>query len=228
MRLDKYISNNTEYSRSTVVKFIKKGFVKVDGETIFDNSLDLDFRKHKVLLDDIEIKEIGYAYIVLNKPYGFVCSNSNIDGESILNLLGDDVLNKDLHIVGRLDKDTTGLVLITNDGEFTHYIKKPNSNIEKEYVVTLEKEFTREMNNKLKKPIRLDGKQLKPFKIYKISKNTLNIILTEGKYHQIKRIFEIVGNRVISLKRIRIGKFNLGNNKIDIGDYKIIKKDDLI
>ena len=175
-----------------------------------------------------EIKIDQKIYIVLNKPGGFICSNSNHDGISILNLIDENYI-KGIHIVGRLDKDTTGIVLITNDGDFTHQIKNPKYKIEKEYEVTLEKEFTQDMYKIIfEQEIKLDGKKLKPFVITNINKNTLNITLIEGKYHQIKRIFSIVKNPVIKLKRIRIGNMNLNKLNIKEGEYIKINKEEFI
>lgn len=226
MRLDKLISNNTSYSRKDTNKLIRKGNVKVNNKLVIDPSFQINESDEVFLFDEI-INTKKYHYILLNKPSGFVCSNNDNDGESIFNLIKESYI-KDLHIVGRLDKDTTGLVLITNDGEFTHKIKNPKYMIEKEYEVTLKNEFTNEMNQMLNQKICLDGKELKPFKINNIFNNKLNITLIEGKYHQIKRMFDIVKNPVVSLKRIRIANLKLNEFSIKEGDYIFINKNDLI
>ncbi len=226
MRLDKIISNNTELSRKDVNKLLKKKIVKVNDNVVLDGSHKIDINNDVITIYDEEITICNFIYIALNKPNGYVCSNSNHDGESILNLIEENYL-KDLHIVGRLDKDTTGLILITNDGHFTHQIKNSKHKVEKEYEVILEKNFTNEMNDVLNKGIMLDGEKLKPFKISNVNNNKLNITLIQGKYHQIKRMFEIVNNKVIKLKRIRIGKLTLKNLKLNEGEYTFVNKEDV-
>lgn len=226
MRLDKLISNNTSYSRKDTNKLIRKGNVRVNNKLVIDPAFQINESDEVFLFDEI-INTKKYHYILLNKPSGFVCSTNDNDGESVFNLIKESYI-KDLHIVGRLDKDTTGLVLITNDGEFTHKIKNSKYMIEKEYEVTLENEFTNEMNQTLNQKICLDAKELKPFKINNILNNKLNITLIEGKYHQIKRMFDIVKNPVVSLKRIRIANLKLNEFSIKEGDYIFINKNDLI
>ena len=207
MRLDKFIANNTFYSRKEVNKIIRKKMVLVNDKIIIEAAYKID-----VLNDIVKINDL----VISNKEY--ICSNSDKEVQSVLNLIEENNW-KNLHIIGRLDKDTTGLVLITNDGQFTHKIKNNKYHVEKEYEVVLEKEFTKEMFEELQKDIVLDGKKLKPFQILNINRNKLNIILTEGKYHQIKRLFAVVKNSVIDLKRIRVGKINLYDLNLDEGEY---------
>lgn len=221
MRLDKFIANNTFYSRKEVNKIIRKKMVLVNDKIIIEAAYKIDVLNDIVKINDLVISNKEFIYLALNKPKDYICSNSDKEGESVLNLIEENNW-KNLHIIGRLDKDTTGLVLITNDGQFTHKIKNNKYHVEKEYEVVLEKEFTKEMFEELKKDIFLDGKKLKPFQILNINKNKLNIILTEGKYHQIKRLFAIVKNSVIDLKRIRVGKINLYDLNLDEGEYQEI------
>lgn len=226
IRLDRYISNNSNYSRKETHNIIRKQKVYVNNEYINDP-------KHKINTDDaVKVNDVlienSKTYLAFNKPKGYICSNtSNRDGISIFELIPDYDPNK-FHIIGRLDKDTTGLLVITNDGDFTHFIKKPNSNIEKEYEVELEKELTNDMLNIISKPITFDNKILKPFIIKNVNHNKLNIILVEGKYHQIKRIFQICNNKVIKLNRIRIANLYLNDLNISLGQYKKITKNDII
>ena len=227
MRLDKFISNNSAFSRNEASKIIRSGNVKVNDQIIKDTSFCVDENSDIIIVYNKIINYQKYHYIILYKPKGYICSNSNIDGISILNLI-DEPSIKNLHIVGRLDKDTTGIVILTNDGGFTHNLKNPKYNIEKEYEVTLKKTFTNQMYNTLKSGIKLDGKILKPFKIHNVNDNKLNIILTEGKHHQIKRMFSAVNNEVIDLKRIRIANLLLNNFDLNEGEYLVFKKEDLI
>lgn len=221
MRLDKFIANNTFYSRKEVNKIIRKKMVLVNDKIIIEAAYKIDVLNDIVKINDLVISNKEFIYLALNKPKDYICSNSDKEGESVLNLIEENNW-KNLHIIGRLDKDTTGLVLITNDGQFTHKIKNNKYYVEKEYEVVLEKEFTKEMFEELQKDIVLDGKKLKPFQILNINKNKLNIILIEGKYHQIKRLFAIVKNPVLELKRIRVGKINLYNLNLNEGEYQEI------
>ncbi len=172
----------------------------------------------KLIANEI-IDDIGTFYLAMNKSAGYVCSNSDHDGISILNIIDFHYLKKGIHIVGRLDKDTTGLVLLTNDGEFTHKLKNPKSNIEKEYVVTLKTPLDKQMLNQLKQPMKMDGKWLKPFEVNNVIDNTCHVIIREGKYHQIKRMFHAVNNEVIALQRIRIGNLTLASLDLALDEY---------
>ncbi len=221
MRLDKFIANNTSFSRKESNKIIRKEQVLVNNKIIIDAAYQIDAQNDIIKINNLVISHKEFIYLVLNKPKDYICSSSNKEGESVLNLIEQNNW-KNLHIVGRLDKDTKGLILITNDGQFTHKIKSNKYHVEKEYEVVLEKEFTNIMFQELEKDIFLDGKKLKPFQILNINKNKLNIILIEGKYHQIKRIFKIVKNPVIELKRIRIGKIRLQDLNLNEGEYKEI------
>lgn len=224
MRIDRAISNNTNFSRKETSKLIRKGYVKVNQKTINDPAFKIDLNNDVIFIKDEPLTFEQYYYILLNKPKGFVCSNVNKDGRSVFELIYEPNI-RNLHIVGRLDKDSTGLVLITNDGDFTHKIKSSKYQIEKEYEVELEKEFSYNMMKELEKDIYLDGKKIKPFNISNVNSNKLNITLIEGKYHHIKRIFSIVKNPVISLKRVRIENLVLNEFNLKEGDYIFIDKE---
>ena len=227
MRLDKFISNNSIYSRKEVNKFIRKKLVKVNEQIIIDPAFKLSLENDIVKINEHIIENNNLLYIVLNKPKGYVCSNNDNDGISALNLINEAYV-KNLHFIGRLDKDTTGLILLTNDGNFTHEIKSSKYKIEKEYEVILKYEFVDSMKKTLEQKIFLDNKELKPFKILNINKNKVNIILIEGKYHQIKRLFNIVENPVVELTRIRIGNLLLKDLNLKEGQYKIIDHNQLL
>ena len=120
IRLDKFLSNNTEFSRNHIHKLIKCGYIFVNGKEASDIAMKIDPEIDQINIEDEQIKTIGNIYLILNKPQGYLCTNSyQEDAPSILSLINEPYVN-DLHIVGRLDKDTTGLVILTNDGAFTH------------------------------------------------------------------------------------------------------------
>ena len=225
-RLDKFISNNTNYSRKNTKKIINLKKVTINDFVVTDETIKINPEKDVIKINDEIIGKKSFVYIALNKPKGYVCSNSNIEGLNVFELILEN--HKNLHTIGRLDKDTTGLVILTNDGSFTHFIKSPKNEIEKEYQVWLEKPFEKNMFDKLNQDIYLDGKKIKKFKIKNIDQNKLNIILYEGKYHHIKRIFKIVNNPVIKLNRIRINKLSLENLNLELGKYKYIEIKDIL
>ena len=226
MRIDKFLANNTIYSRKQIHDFIRKNRISVNNIIIKDISLKIDGNNDIVKIDDNKIIGIDNIYIVLNKPKGYVCSNSfNEKYPSILELLPIEFDKYKLHIIGRLDVDTTGLILITNDGKFTHWIKSPKSNIEKRYFVTLDKTINDfEIKKLLNKQIVINSKKIKPFKILNYKDNCVYISLTEGKFHEIKVIFSYINYKVIDLKRIEIGNLNINNINLQEGEYMIIDK----
>ncbi|MGL5617746.1 MAG: pseudouridine synthase [Metamycoplasmataceae bacterium] len=225
IRLEKFISSQNFGSRNQVKKMIKAKRIKVDYKIVDDYSFKIDPHINKVLIDNKIIDYKDFIYIVLNKPKGYVCANKDKLNKTVFDLINK-YENTNLHIVGRLDKDTTGLVLLTNDGDWSHKLKSPKSNTEKEYNVLLMNKLTNEMVVKIQSNIILGNKILKPIRFLKTSDNSCNVILTEGKYHQIKRMFHFVGNEVLELNRSRIGKFRLEDLKIKIGAWKEININD--
>ncbi|MGL4252091.1 MAG: pseudouridine synthase [Metamycoplasmataceae bacterium] len=225
IRLEKFISSQNFGSRNHVRKIIKSRRVQVDGIIVDDYALKIDPSINTILIDDKIIQYKKFIYIALNKPKDYICANKDNFNKTVFDLI-DKYESSNLHIVGRLDKNTTGLVLLTNNGDWSHKLKSPNSNTEKEYNVVLKKKLTDEMIRKIQSEIVLDNKILKPIKFIKTSDNSCNVVLTEGKYHQVKRMFHFVGNEVIELNRTRIGKFNLEKLNIKIGQWKEINAND--
>lgn len=221
MRLEKLLSSQGIGSRNIVKQYIKYQNVLVNNKIIIDPGYKVDTLLDDIIFNGEKIIYKEFLYIALNKPKGYVCATKDNLNPPVLELI-DENLRKNLHIVGRLDKDTTGLVLLTNDGKWSHDLKAPKKCIEKEYHVTLKETLTDAMIISLLSPMKLDDKLLKPVKIKKISSNEASIILIEGKHHQIKRMFNIVGNEVIELNRIRIGKLKLSDLNLREGNFKEI------
>lgn len=221
IRLEKFISSQNFGSRNCVRKSIKSKKVSVNGKITIDYSLKIDPLIDKVKFDNKIIEYKKFIYIALNKPKSYICATKDYLNKTVIELI-DGYQDFNLQIVGRLDKDTTGLVLLTNDGDWSHKLKAPKSNTQKEYEVTLKNKLTKMMIEKIQSEFILDNKTLKPIIFIKKSDNKCNIILTEGKYHQIKRMFHLIGNEVIELNRIRIGEFKLEDFKIKIGEWKEI------
>ena len=221
MRLNKYIAYLNIASRREADKLIKDGKVKVNGEIIINPAIQVG--ENDKIICDIENYKNEKIYIKLNKPVGYVVSNNKKEGKPIYKLL-DEKLKK-LYPVGRLDKDSKGLILFTNDGVFSRKIIGEESECEKEYYVKLEGNISDGALKKLEFGISLDGKRLKPAIVKRVSKNSFNIILKEGRNRQIRRMCEKVGFEVILLKRLRISNIYL--NDLQEGKFEYLTKDEI-
>lgn len=221
MRLNKYIAYLNIASRREADKLIKDGKVKVNGEIIINPAIQV--AENDKIICDIENYKNEKIYIKLNKPVGYVVSNNKKEGKPIYKLLGEEL--KNLYPVGRLDKDSKGLILFTNDGVFSRKIIGEESECEKEYYVKLEGNISDGALKKLEFGISLDGKKLKPAIVKRVSKNSFNIILKEGRNRQIRRMCEKVGFEVILLKRLRISNIYL--NDLQEGKFEYLTKDEI-
>lgn len=221
MRLNKYIAYLNIASRREADKLIKDGKIKVNGEIIINPAIQVG--ENDKIICDIENYKNEKIYIKLNKPVGYVVSNNKKEGKPIYKLL-DEKLKK-LYPVGRLDKDSKGLILFTNDGVFSRKIIGEESECEKEYYVKLEGNISDGALKKLEFGISLDGKKLKPAIVKRVSKNSFNIILKEGRNRQIRRMCEKVGFEVILLKRLRISNIYL--NDLQEGKFEYLTKDEI-
>lgn len=221
MRLNKYIAYLNIASRREADKLIKDGKVKVNGEIIINPAIQVG--ENDKIICNIENYKNEKIYIKLNKPVGYVVSNNKKEGKPIYKLL-DEKLKK-LYPVGRLDKDSKGLILFTNDGVFSRKIIGEESECEKEYYVKLEGNISDGDLKKLEFGISLDGKKLKPAIVKRVSKNSFNIILKEGRNRQIRRMCEKVGFEVILLKRLRISNIYL--NDLQEGKFEYLTKDEI-
>lgn len=221
MRLNKYIASLNIASRREADKLIKDGKVKVNGNIVNNPAIQVE-EKDKIICE-IEDYKSEKIYIKLNKPIGYVVSNNKKEGKPIYRLLDEKL--KNLYPVGRLDKDSKGLILFTNDGIFSRKIIGENSDCEKEYYVKLNDNISDGALKKLEFGISLDDKKLKPATVKRVSKNSFNIILKEGKNRQIRRMCEKVGFEVILLKRIRIAEIYL--NELKEGDFEYLTKEEI-
>lgn len=221
MRLNKYIAYLNIASRREADKLIKDGKVKVNGEIIINPAIQVG--ENDKIICDIEDYKNEKIYIKLNKPVGYVVSNNKKEGKPIYKLLDEEL--KNLYPVGRLDKDSKGLILFTNDGIFSRKIIGEESECEKEYYVKLEGNISDGALKKLEFGISLDGKKLKPAIVKRVSKNSFNIILKEGRNRQIRRMCEKVGFEVILLKRLRISNIYL--NDLQEGKFEYLTKDEI-
>lgn len=228
-RLDKVISNTNSYSRSEIKKMIKSGRVTVNGKIIKDSAYKVDGNSDVITVDSVELFTNKFVYIMQNKPKGVVSASEGKGDTTVVDLLPDEMKRDGLFPAGRLDKDTTGFVLITNDGEFAHRILSPKNHIEKTYEVMLDKPVTSEGVVILENGLELkDGTVFKPAKLKKLNENNtkFEIVIYEGKYHQIKRMFKAVGSTVIELNRIKMGNLYL-DSKLEKGSSRYLTEEEL-
>lgn len=228
LRLDKFLSEQTEKTRSEIKKLILRNRVTIDGAVCRDGSRKIDPDTDTVALDGENVAYRDKVYYILNKPAGYVCATEDKRERTVLELLEEKDRRKDLFPAGRLDKDTLGMTLITNDGKLSHSILSPRHHIPKFYIVKLAESFKAQYVKEFEKSIQLDGGEVcMPAKLraFENAENTALIEISEGKYHQIKRMFAAVGNKVIKLKRVGMGGL-LMPVKLGLGDYvEIMHKD---
>lgn len=209
IRLDKYISVAAAVSRSDAKSLIKKGRVTVNESVV--KTVDAKVSESdKVTVDNKTVIYKKYVYLIMNKPQGILSASTDKKVKTVVDIVPEEFKHYDLFPVGRLDKDTTGLLLITNDGDFAHRIISPKSNIEKKYWVELDGAVTDAHIAQFESGVILaDNTKCMPAKLMKLEHNEAEIIIREGKYHQVKRMFGTVGLGVNKLKRLSIGNLEL-------------------
>ena len=206
MRLDKLIASQGKYSRNDVKKLIRDGLVTVDGEKAATSDIQVNPETSEVVVDGTPLCYREHVYIMLNKPVGVVSATDDREHETVLDLVPDGLKRPGLFPAGRLDADTTGFVLITDDGDFAHKILSPKNHVEKTYIAELADPISEDDVEKLESGIVLkDETRCLPAKINVIEERKIEIKICEGKYHQIKRMIAATGNRVLVLKRTKIG-----------------------
>lgn len=227
MRLDKYFSD-LGFSRSEIKKEIKNKKVKVNGVIVTDNSFNVG-ENDEVCYKDEKVVYEKFVYYILNKPQGCVSARTDKLFKTVLDLIDDD--RDDLSPVGRLDKDTEGLLLITNDGEFLHNLMSPKKHVSKKYFAEIEGVVTEEDVEKFKEGLDIgDEKNAMPANLEILetndTKSKIIVEIFEGRYHEVKRLFETVGKKVTYLKRISIGGLELPST-LNLGEYKKVTRDEL-
>lgn len=208
-RLDKFIANQLILSRSIVRSAVQKGKVKINGITVRDCGRIIT-ENDNVTYEDKSVAYKEHIYVVMNKPSGVLSASNDKSRKTVVDLVPDDLRRQGMFPVGRLDKDTTGLLIITDDGEFAHNCISPKKEISKSYIATLDGDITEDTVKTFKSGVVLaDGTLCKSAILEKVETNVARIIITEGKYHQIKRMFGTVGLGVNKLHRESIGDLKL-------------------
>ena len=225
-RLDKVIVSQTEYSRKDVKKLVQSKRILVNGEVIKSSDIKIDKEKDVILIDGKNIDIQEHVYLVLNKPEGYISATEDRAQKTVLDLIDEKYLCRDMFPAGRLDKDTTGMMIITDDGVFAHNILSPKKHIKKIYEVTIDIPVTDEMKKGFEEGIKLIDGVCKSSLLEKIGEYEARVTLTEGRYHQIKRMFGMYGAKVVKLHRICMGSLYLPEDLVK-GESRELTKEEL-
>ena len=210
-RLDKIISNRTGISRKDAKAAISSGKVTVSGNIIRSSDFKVS-ENDEIFLEGKKISGNAHIYIVLNKPKGYVSATEDPAQKTVIALVPPELFRNGIFPSGRLDKDTTGLMIITDDGDFAHRILAPRKHVPKKYAVTIDLPVTEEMAEGFENGIELSDGICKSAKLFKTGEYTCEVTLSEGRYHQIKRMFGCFGAKVTELHRLSMGGFSLPEN----------------
>lgn len=217
-RLSKALAAAGVASRRACEELIFKGKVSVNGEIILVPQTLVSWENDNIAIDGIPLKqEQDKVYFVLNKPKGYICSSARIGSKKLVVDIFQNLPYR-LFTVGRLDRDTTGLLLVTNDGHFANQVIHPSRGLTKEYLIKTNQEITHEHLASIAKGAFIEGGWVKPVSVAKMRKGTLKIVVREGKKREVRLLVQKVDLSIISLHRIRIGPLVLGN--IEVGDYR--------
>lgn len=229
-RLDKILSSGGLGSRREIKEFLKKGLIKVNGTIEKDGSIHIDPQSDLIEVENNKFEYRENIYLMLNKPSGVISATEDSKYKTVLDLIDSRYLHYDLFPVGRLDIDTEGLILLTNDGKLGHRIISPKNHIPKKYFVKICGKITREDIAIFKEGVILEGEyKTLPSELIILSsgeESTVELIIFEGKFHQVKRMFQAIGKKVIYLKRLSIGNLQL-DNKLELGQYRELTEDEI-
>ncbi len=229
-RIDKVLANLGYGSRKDIKKFCKDGLVKIDGEIIKDSSVHINPEDSEIIIGNEVVNYREFVYIMMNKPQEVISATEDMKDKTVIDLLDTEYNSFNVFPVGRLDKNTEGLLLLTNDGQLAHQLLSPKKQVPKTYYAKVKGTVTEEDIHKFKEGVFIDEEyktlpaELKILKSGKISEIELTIY--EGKFHQVKRMFKTVGKAVIYLKRLSMGTLKL-DNSLDLGEYRELTEEEL-
>lgn len=233
MRLDKFLANSGIGTRKEVKIILKKGKIKVNEKIVKDAKMQVDEIKDDVKIEGEKITYRPFVYIMMNKPSGVISATEDGKHKTVIDLLCEKYKNYKVFPVGRLDIDTEGLLLLTNDGVLAHNLLSPKKHVDKKYYVELKEPLTIEKKKILENGIKLEENFVtKKAKIEIIDKdedievNSVFITISEGKFHQVKRMFKFVENEVLYLKRVKMGKLLLPEN-LKLGEYRELSEEEM-
>ena len=211
MRIDKLIANSTSWGRKEIKQFIKKGMVSCNGKVVSDAGFHVDETSDEITLSGEKINYCKYVYLMLNKPDGYISATFDKHYRVVTELVPHEYAHYEPFPVGRLDIDTHGLLLLTNDGDLAHRLLSPKSHVPKTYFVRSSSPVTASDIHTFAQGIDLGDFTTMPAKLVPLESGTNESLVTicEGKFHQVKRMYESIGNEVIYLKRISMGNLTL-------------------
>ena len=230
MRVDKLLSNMGVASRAELKKYCKQGLISVNGKVINNPGIQVDSENDEVMFNGEKIVYREFIYIMLNKPDGYISATFDKHDPIVLDLIDSSYLVFEPFPVGRLDKDTEGLLVLTNDGQLSHRVLSPKKHVPKTYYAKIQGKVTEEDILAFEKGVILDDgyetmpSQLKILKSDDISE--IELTIHEGKFHQVKRMFESVDKKVVYLKRISMGKLKL-DESLELGEYRELTEEEV-
>lgn len=230
MRLDKLLANMGYGSRKEVKVLLKQKAVTVDGEVVKDSAMHVDPEQQNVSVFGERVEYIEFIYVMMNKPPGVISATEDRQDQTVIDLLDPYIQHFEPFPVGRLDKDTEGLLLITNDGNLAHNLLSPKKHVPKWYYAKIDGVVTEADIEAFAQGVTLDdGYHTKPGELKIVAsgdESEIELMIQEGKFHQVKRMFEAVGKKVTYLKRLSMGPLQL-DEELELGDYRELTKDEL-
>lgn len=230
MRIDKMLSNLGFGSRKEVKKLLKDGAVQINQKTAKSGKEHVDPKADLVTVHGEEIEYKEFIYLMMNKPPGVISATEDHHDETVVDLLAFEDAVYEPFPVGRLDKDTEGLLLLTNDGQLAHRLLSPKKHVPKTYFAVINQEVTEEDVRAFREGVILDdGYETKPGKLTILKsgiRSDIELTITEGKFHQVKRMFEAVGKKVLYLQRISMGPLSL-DESLELGEYRELTEEEV-
>lgn len=230
MRIDKFLANMGFGSRKEVKPLLKSGAVRVNGTTIKDPKVHVNAETDKVAVNGEAVRYVEYIYVMLNKPPGVISATEDTRDRTVIDLLGPEERHFNPFPVGRLDKDTEGLLLLTNDGQLAHELLSPKKHVDKTYFARIDGEVTDADIAAFQDGITLeDGYVSKPARLRILSSgpvSEIELTITEGKFHQVKRMFKSTGKEVLYLKRVSMGPLQL-DPSLEKGEFRSLTEKEI-
>ncbi|WP_058303528.1 pseudouridine synthase [Gorillibacterium timonense] len=227
-RLDKILAHTGFGTRREIKELVKRGLVSVNGKPIKDSGMQVNPESDEIMADGERVEYREFVYLMLHKPPGYVSATEDVRDRTVLELLGEEYRHFELFPVGRLDKDTEGLLLLTNDGKLAHQLLTPRKHVPKTYYAEVSGFVTEEDREAFRKGVELDDgyvtlpaelviEHAEELETGKLSR--IRLTIHEGKFHQVKRMFQSVGKQVVYLKRLSMGQLTL-DDTLRLGEYR--------
>ena len=227
MRLDKYLADMGKGSRSQIKEAARKGRIQINGVITKKPDTKVNAKTDTIVFDGAVVSYVTMEYYMLNKPQGVVSATEDNKYQTVIDLI-DGKNRKDLFPVGRLDIDTEGLLLITNDGPLAHRLLAPKKHVDKTYLVETREKVTEDMVLKLEQGVDIGEEKLTlPAKVERKEDKKIELTITEGKFHQVKRMLKAVDNEVVYLKRLSMGSLKL-DGTLALGEYRSLTDDEIL